>query len=178
MGSLTLTVTMLRFISTFLLLLSPALSQRPLSPGRNPLMSGRFIYRAQPEEEQMWINYFNILDIPLTEELLAQDSYKTTFSLSKDGKRMSIDFDGEFSQELKFGQEVISTEPFSGLKMKTVAWRTGANSFSQTSRVEEAGITETVSYVFYPSGAQVNTKMARPSQNQEARLTEWYERLQ
>ena len=63
---------MLRFISTFLLLLSPALSQRPLSPGRNPLMSGRFIYRAQPEEEQMWINYFNILDIPLTEELLAQ----------------------------------------------------------------------------------------------------------
>ena len=109
---------------------------------------------------------------------------------------MSIDFDGELSQELKFGQEVISTEPFSGLKMKTVAWRTGANSFSQTSRVEEAGITETVSYVFYPSGAQVshrnnagrypdkkngdqvNTKVARPSQNQEARLTEWYERLQ
>ena len=71
---------------------------------------------------------------------------------------MSIDFDGEFSQELKFGQEVISTEPFSGLKMKTVAVRTGPNSFSQSSRVEEAGITETVSYVFYPSGAEVRVR--------------------
>ena len=31
---------------------------------------------------------------------------------------MSIDIDGEFSQELKFGQAVTSTEPFSGLKMR------------------------------------------------------------
>ena len=91
---------------------------------------------------------------------------------------MSIDFDGEFSQELKFGQEVISSEPFSGLKMKTVSWRTGPSSFTQSSRLEEAGILETVSYVFYPSGVQVNTKVVRPSQNQEALLTEWYERLQ
>ena len=127
--------------------------------------------------------------------LLLSDSYKTTFSLSKDGNRISIDFDGEFGQELKFGQEVTSSDPVSGLKMKTVAWRTGPNSFTQSSRLEEAGILETVSYVFYPSGAQVspeegleiilfnndnqvNTKVVRPSQNQEALLTEWYERLQ
>ena len=69
---------------------------------------------------------------------------------------MSIDFDGEFSKELKFGQEVTSREPLSGLKMKTVAWRTGPNSFTQSSRLEDAGIIETVSYVFYPSGAQVS----------------------
>ena len=67
---------------------------------------------------------------------------------------------------------------------------------SSRSRLEDTGMKETVSYVFYPSGAQVshrlnagrypdkkngdqvNTKVARPSQNQEARLTEWYERLQ
>ena len=68
---------------------------------------------------------------------------------------MSIDFDGEFRQELKFGQEVTSTEPFSGQKMKTVAWRTGPNSFTMTSKLEEADITETTNYVFYTSGAQV-----------------------
>ena len=68
---------------------------------------------------------------------------------------MSIDIDGEFSQELKFGQAVTSTEPFSGLKMRTVSWRTGPNSFTQSSRLEEVGIRETVSYVFYPAGAQV-----------------------
>ena len=63
---------MSRYIpSLLLLLLSVVLTQRTL-PGRNPLMSGRFIYRAQPEDEQMWINYFNLLDIPLTEELLGQ----------------------------------------------------------------------------------------------------------
>ena len=135
----------------------------------------------------------NLVQLP-ARPLLLSDSYKTTFSLSKDGNRISIDFDGEFGQELKFGQEVTSSDPVSGLKMKTVAWRTGPNSFTQSSRLEEAGIIETVSYVFYPSGAQVsreggwemmelyndnqvNTKVARPSENQEAQLTEWYERL-
>ena len=72
--AVSLTITMFRYLPCFLLLLllSVVLSQRTLSPGRNPLMSGRFIYRAQPEDEQMWINYFNLLDIPLTEELLSQ----------------------------------------------------------------------------------------------------------
>ena len=73
---------------------------------------------------------------------------------------MSINFDGEFSQELKFGQEVSSRDPFSGVKMKTVSWRTGPNSFTQSSRLEDTGMKETVSYVFYPSGAQVSHRPA------------------
>ena len=82
------------------------------------------------------------------------DSYGATFTLSPDGNSLSIDYDGEFTQQLKFGQEVISTEPVSGQKMKTISWRTGRNSFTQTSKLE-GGITETVSYVFYDNGAQV-----------------------
>ena len=121
------------------------------------------------------------------------DSYGATFTLSPDGNSLSIDYDGEFTQQLKFGQEVISTEPVSGQKMKTISWRTGRNSFTQTSKLE-GGITETVSYVFYDNGAQVrqrgecdrsvcqlsiqvNTKASKPSENLVAELSEWYERI-
>ena len=66
--AVSLTVTMLRCLPCWLLL-SVVLTQRSLSlsPGRDPLMSGRFLYRAQPGDEEMWSNYFNLLHIPLTE---------------------------------------------------------------------------------------------------------------
>ena len=52
-----------------LLLLSPGLAQRRL---RNSLMTGRFLYKAQPEDLEMWTKYLELHSVPLTEELLSQ----------------------------------------------------------------------------------------------------------
>merc|ERR1711953_1374537 len=88
MGSLTVTmITPLSSLLVCVLLLSPGLAQRRL---RNSLMTGRFLYKAQPEDLEMWTKYLELHSVPLTEESLSQDSYGTTFTLSPDGNKLTI----------------------------------------------------------------------------------------
>ena len=36
------------------------------------MMTGRFLYKAQPEDLEMWTKYLELHSVPLTEELLSQ----------------------------------------------------------------------------------------------------------
>ena len=68
---------------------------------------------------------------------------------------MDVDYEGQWTLPLRFGQEVTSTEPALGKEMKSLSWRTGHNTFYVKNVVEEDGIKEVKNLVFYPHGAQV-----------------------
>ena len=90
---------------------------------------------------------------------------------------MDIDYQGQWTLPLKFGQEVTTTEPALSKEMKSVSWRTGPSTFSIVNRVEEDGISERKNLVFYPHGVQVFSTVTRQDLDMKATLYEWLERV-
>ena len=104
-------------------------------------------------------------------------SYGATLRVSPDGGGVDIDYEGQWTLPLRFGQEVTTTEPALGKQMKSFSWRTGQNTLKVINRVEEDGISETKSLVFYPHGLQVFSTVRRPAEDMEATLYEWLVRV-
>ena len=88
-----------------------------------------------------------------------RSGYGTTFNLLSDGSGVDVDYEGQWTLQLRFGQEVTSTEPALGKEMKSLSWRTGHNTFYVKNLVEEDGIEEVKNIVFYPHGAQVRNPL-------------------
>ena len=88
-----------------------------------------------------------------------RSGYGTTFNLLSDGSGVDVDYEGQWTLQLRFGQEVTSTEPALGKEMKSLSWRTGHNTFYVKNLVEEDGIEEVKNIVFYPNGAQVRNPL-------------------
>ena len=84
-----------------------------------------------------------------------RSGYGISFNLLSDGSGVDVDYEGQWTLPLRFGQEVTSTEPALGKEMKSLSWRTGQNTFYVKNLVEEDGIEEVKNIVFYPHGAQV-----------------------
>ena len=87
-----------------------------------------------------------------------------------DGSGVDVDYEGQWTLPLRFGQEVTSTEPALGKEMKSLSWRTGHNTLYVKNVVEEDGIEEVKNVVFYPHGAQVRNDfyLTKPDQNCES----------
>ena len=155
------------------------------------IMSGSFKYEPEPGDNKVWEEYMKVWGVETTEnqgknissELFItlsepeSPSYSTTFRVLEDGSGVDIDYQGQWTLPLLFGQEVTTTEPALGKEMKSFSWRTGPTTFSVVNRVEEDGISERKSLVFYPHGVQVFSTVTRSDLHQEATLYEWLERV-
>ena len=66
---------------------------------------------------------------------------------------MDVDYEGQWTLPLRFGQEVTSTEPALGKEMKSLTWRTGHNTLYVKNVVKEDDIEQVKNVVFYLHGA-------------------------